>query len=285
MKVLVTGSNGQLGSELNKISSNYNFNWFFTNKESFDLSVLNNIYSFLDINKPQIIINCAAYTSVESSESNFKYANDVNHKAIKLIAKWSSNNNCKLIHISSDYVFDGTSNTPLKEDSLNLPINNYGKTKSLGDISCLNNNPSSIIIRTAWLYSSFGNNFVKNIITLMKKNKKIEVINDQIGCPTYAADLAITIMNIINHKNWIPGIYNYTNFGNISWFEFSKNIKYLFGFTTIISPILSKDYYMTIQRPKYSVLDNSKIINTFGIEQIDYKISLKKCIKILKNES
>ena len=285
MKILVTGGKGQLGCEINKLSSKNNYDWLFSDSDIFDLSDLKSINIFLDKTSPDIIINCAAYTAVDNAEVDFENANTTNHKSVELIAKWSNNNNCKLIHISTDYVYDGSSLIAVKEDTQANPVNNYGKSKLLGDIACQKYNPSSIIIRTSWLYSSFGNNFVTRMINLMLHNDEIKVVNDQFGSPTYAADLAEVILRIINTNIWKPGIYHYTNLGNMSWFDFANDIKSIYGFNTIIDPISSKDYSKKTKRPKYSILDNSKIKNTLGINQKNYFDSLKRCIKILKNES
>ena len=285
MKILVTGGNGQLGSEIKKISSNYNYKWLFTSHEEFDLFDLKKINISLDKINPKLIINCAAFTSVDDAEDNFELANILNHMSIKFIAKWCNYNNCKLIHISSDYVYDGNSNKPINEDAPTNPVNNYGKTKLLGDIACGIMNPDSIIIRTSCLYSSFGNNFVKKMIRLMNQEKQINVINDQTGSPTYAVDLAQTIMHIINFNNWKPGIYNYTNKAEISWYDLANEIKKIYGFDTIINPVSTKEYSDRIKRPKYSLLDKTKISNTFNIKLIPYKESLKKCINILKNKT
>jgi len=285
MKILVTGGNGQLGCEINQLSSNYNYDWLFTDTDIFDISDLININVFLDKCNPDVIINCAAYTAVDNAEVDFEKANTINHKAVELIAQWSKKNNCKLIHISTDYVYDGTSLTPVKEDMQANPVNNYGKTKLFGDIACLKNNPSSIIIRTCWLYSSFCKNFVTNMINLMKSKSELKVINDQVGSPTYAGDLAKTVLDLITHKNWIPGIYHFTNLGKVSWFDFANDIKSIYGFNTSIDSISSKEYSIKTKRPKYSLLDNSKIKNTFDIIQMNYLDSLNKCIKILQNES
>ncbi|MDC0497299.1 dTDP-4-dehydrorhamnose reductase [Flavobacteriaceae bacterium] len=285
MKILVTGGNGQLGCEINQLSYKYNYDWLFTDTDIFDISDLININVFLDKCNPDVIINCAAYTAVENAEVDFEKANTINHKAVELIAQWSKKNNCNLIHISTDYVYDGTSLTPVKEDIQANPVNNYGKTKLFGDIACLKNNPSSIIIRTCWLYSSFGKNFVTKMINLMKSKSELKIINDQIGSPTYAGDLAKTILDLIINKNWIPGIYHYTNFGKVSWFDFANDIKSIYGFNTVINSMSSQDYSIKTKRPKYSLLDNSKIKNTFDIIQMNYLDSLNKCIKILQNES
>ena len=284
MKILVTGENGQLGFELKKISLKNNYDWLFTNRKSFDISDLNNINFFLNKHSPDLIINCAAYTSVESAEVNLKSVNITNHKSIELISKWCDDNNCKLIHISTDYVYDGNSILPYRETDKTNPVNSYGKSKLLGDIACQKNNPSCIILRTSWLYSSYGNNFLTMMIRAMQNNYKIEVVDDQFGSPTYAGDLAQTILKIIKYKKWHPGIYNFTNKGKVSWFDFANEIKSICGFDIIIKSVSSKEYNCKANRPKFSILDNSKIINTYKIKPINYLISLKKCIKSLTNE-
>ncbi|SVA55928.1 uncharacterized protein METZ01_LOCUS108782, partial [marine metagenome] len=257
----------------------------FTGHDNFDLSDLKNINVSLDTINPNLIINCAAFTSVNNAEDDFESANILNHKSVKFIAKWCNYNNCRLIHISTDYVYDENLEMPINEDAPTNPINNYGKTKLSGDIACSIMNPDSIIIRTSWLYSSFGNNFVKKMINLMQQKKQLNVINDQIGSPTYAADLAQVILDIININHWKPGIYNYTNKAKISWFDLANDIKVIYGFNTIINPVTTEEYPTKAKRPKYSLLDKTKIKNTFNITLIPYKDSLKKCIKILKNET
>ena len=265
MKVLVTGGRGQLGLELQKNPQiKNNSDWLFTDRHSFDISILDNINVYLDKLNPDIIINCAAFTAVESAENNFERTNIINHKSVSLIAKWCENNDCKLLHISTDYVYDGNSFNPYVETDETNPLNKYGKSKLLGDIACQQNNPSSIIIRTGWLYSSSGNNFLTNIINIMKNSNEIEVVNDQFGSPTYAGDLANTIFDLIINKKWYPGIYNYTNYGIVSWYNFANEIKSIYDFHTIIKPVSSAHYSQKAKRPKYSVLDNSKIINTFN---------------------
>jgi len=285
MKILVTGVNGQLGSELKYLSCHQNqYKWVFTDFNELDLSDLKNLESNISKISPSLIINCAAYTSVDKAESEIELSNILNFKAVDLISKWSSINHKKLIHFSTDYVFDGNSEKPLKENALTSPINVYGLTKLEGEKVCFKNDPDSIIIRTSWVYSSFGNNFVKTMLSIMKKRDSINVISDQIGSPTYARDLAEIILKIVNYKNWIPGLYNYSNEGATSWFEFANLIKEYYGFNTQINRILTENYPNAAKRPKYSLLDKSKIKETFNIEIPHYKESLIKCLKILKNE-
>ena len=285
IKILVTGSNGQLGSEIKKIAKKRSeVNWLFTDKNSFDLSKIDLIERFLNSVKPSIIINCAAYTNVDKAESESKLANLINVTAVDSLSKWSSLNNIKLFHISTDYVFDGNSSIPLKEDTITAPLNIYGLTKLEGEKVCLKNDPNCIIIRTSWVFSSFGKNFVKTIFNQMSKKDSLNIINDQIGSPTYANDLANVIIKIIDHKYWIPGLYHYSNEGEVSWFEFAKSIKKYFGFTTKLIAISSDNYLSEAKRPKYSLLDKSKIKTTFNINVPNYENSLEKCITILKNE-
>jgi len=285
MKILVTGANGQLGSELSFLSLIHNnFTWILTDINELDLADVKNLEFNIANIFPDIIINCAAYTNVDKAESEKELANTLNFKAVDIISKWSSVNKKKLIHISTDYVFDGSSETPLKEDADTSPINVYGTTKLNGENVCLKNDSSSIIIRTSWVYSSFGNNFVKTMYTLMKERESLNIINDQIGSPTYAKDLAETIINIINYKDWIPGLYHYSNEGEVSWFDFARSIKNYFGLSTDLYQISSDEYPTAARRPSYSLLDKSKIKTTFNIKVPSYEDSLGKCIKILKNE-
>ncbi len=285
MKILVTGANGQLGSELKVLSLIFKkFNWIFTDINELNLIDFKNLNNNLSRINADIIINCAAYTDVDKAESEKELVNLLNCKAVDLLSKWTSQNNSKIIHISTDYVFDGTSSTPLLEDAFTNPVNTYGKSKLDGEKLCQKNDVNSIIIRTSWVYSSFGKNFVKTMSFLMSQKNSLNVINDQIGSPTYARDLAEVIINIINYKNWIPGLYHYSNDGEVSWFDFAKSIKKYYGFSTILNPISTKEYPTPAKRPYYSLLDKSKIKTTFNINVPSYENSLEKCITILKNE-
>ena len=285
MKILITGANGQLGSELRFLSvTQYQHDWIFTDSEELDITDLQCLEINISKIAPSLIINCAAYTDVDKAESDEELADLLNNKSVDLLSKWSSANNCNLIHISTDYVLDGNSSTPLKEDAITDPLNVYGLTKLKGEKSCLKNDPKCIIIRTSWLYSSFGKNFVKTMSFLMSQKNSLNIINDQIGSPTYARDLAEVIINIINSKDWIPGLYHYSNEGEVSWFDFAKSIKKYFGFKTNINGISTDEYPVQAKRPRYSLLDKSKIKRTFKIRVPHFDYSLQKCIKILKNE-
>jgi len=286
MKVLVIGSDGQLGLEFQKISNSYDsLSWFFSTIKTLDLLKLETINSFLSNINPTVIINCAAYTNVDKAETEPKLADLINHKAVDIISKWTSAKNKKLIHISTDYVFDGLSKLPLSENSKTNPVNQYGSSKLKGEIACLKNDSSSMVIRTSWLYSSFGKNFVKTMIDLMKKNHSIKVVNDQIGSPTYAYDLAKVIIEIIINSENKSGLFHYSNEGETSWFEFARSIKELYNLDCKIIGVSSKEFKTLAKRPKYSLLNKSKIQTTFNLEIPNYKQSLKNCIKIIKNEA
>jgi dTDP-4-dehydrorhamnose reductase len=284
-KILVTGANGQLGSELNVLSKNYSqFEWVFTDREELDLCDLENLVSELSKIQPQYIINCAAHTAVDRAESEFELSDILNHQSVAVMAKWSANNDCKLIHVSTDYVFDGTAAIALTESAPTGPINVYGQTKLSGEQACQLENPSSIIIRTSWVYSSFGANFVKTMSRLMQERESLNVVNDQIGSPTYAADLAHAIMTIITHENWQAGIYHFSNEGEISWYEFALAIQEIGSFDCAVSGIPSSAYPTPAQRPQYSLLDKTKIKETFGVVVPEYKSSLIRCMELLRSE-
>jgi dTDP-4-dehydrorhamnose reductase len=279
-KILVTGANGQLGSELKELSSHYSqFEWVFADRLVLDLSDLASISKVLDTIQPQIIINCAAYTAVDKAEMETELADVLNHQAVGVMAKWSAAHACRLVHVSTDYVFDGNSNMALTEEAPTRPINVYGQTKLAGEQACIRENPNAIVIRTSWVYSRFGNNFVKTMSRLMQERDSLNVVNDQIGSPTYAADLAQAILTIITHSNWQAGIYHFSNEGEISWYEFALAIQEIGGFDCALSGIPSSDYPTPAQRPHYSLLDKSKIATTFGVVVPGYRESLEKCMK------
>jgi len=276
-KILVTGANGQLGSELNVLSFKYpQYEWFFADRTKVTLDNLDLLKTQLNEIRPDIILNGGAYTAVDKAETEKELAFIINHLAVELIAKYASANNIKLIHVSTDYVFDGSSSVALNEEAETNPINVYGESKRAGEIACLKENPEAIIIRTSWVYSKFGNNFVKTMQRLMQERESINVVNDQIGSPTYAADLAKAMIDIIEFNNWIPGIYNYSNEGEISWYEFALTIKELGKYNCNVGGIPSASYPTPAKRPEYSLLDKKKIKKVYNLGIPDYKESLKK---------
>lgn len=276
-KILVTGANGQLGSELSVLSEKYlQYEWFFADRTQITLDNLEALEKQLKKIQPDVILNCGAYTAVDKAESEKEIAFTVNYSAVELIAKYAFKNNIKLIHISTDYVFDGSSSVALNEEAETSPINIYGDSKRAGEIACLNENLNSIIIRTSWVYSKFGNNFVKTMQRLMQEKESINVVNDQIGSPTYAADLAQAMLDILESSNWIPGIYNYSNEGEISWYEFALSIQELGGYSCNVAGISSASYPTPAKRPKFSLLDKKKIKTIYNLVVPDYKESLEK---------
>lgn len=283
-KILVTGAKGQLGSELNVLSKNYSqFEWVFTERTELNLFDLEGLVATLSNIQPHYIINCAAHTAVDLAESELELADILNHQALAVLAKWSAENDCKLIHISTDYVFDGTVATPLTESAPTGPINVYGQTKLAGELACAQECPTSIIIRTSWVYSSFGANFVKTMSRLMQERDTLNVVNDQIGSPTYAADLAQAIMTILTHPNWQSGIYHFSNEGEISWYEFALAIQEIGEFDCKVNGIPTSAYPTPAKRPQYSLLDKSKIKATFGVIVPGYRESLIACMRQLIN--
>jgi dTDP-4-dehydrorhamnose reductase len=259
------------------LSLNYpNAEWFFADRTQLSLDKLEIVEAQLSAIQPNVIINCAAYTAVDKAETEKRLADTVNHLAVEIIAKFAHYNNVKLIHISTDYVFDGTSSMPLTEEADTNPVNVYGETKRAGELACLREDPNAVIIRTSWVYSKFGNNFVKTMQRLMQERESINVVNDQIGSPTYAADLAQALMSIVNAEKWIPGIYNYSNEAEISWYEFALAIKELGGYPCEVNGIPSAAYPTPAKRPTYSLLDKSKIKRVYGVAVPDYVTSLNK---------
>jgi dTDP-4-dehydrorhamnose reductase len=287
MKILVTGSNGQLGSELKTISTSYpSYQFTFLSREEASVTDSTAFKKLFDSSKPAFLINCAAYTAVDKAEEEKDAAFAINGTAVGILAALCKEYNTKLIHISTDYVFDGMASSPLKESDRVNPVNLYGASKLAGEEGAFRKNPDTIIIRTSWVYSFFGKNFVKTMMRLMKEKESINVVSDQLGSPTYAADLAEAIMQIISSGKWVPGIYNYSNEGHITWHDFATEIKRLMQSNCTVNPIPTDAYPTPAKRPKYSVLDKSKIIQTWPIKLKDWKTSLDDCVdKLLRADN
>lgn len=282
MNILITGCNGQLGNELQLLEKNYSEHTFFnTDVHELDITNAEAIDKFVSSNNIDIIINCAAYTAVDKAESNKELCQLLNADAPAYLAKAISKRNGWMIQVSTDYVFDGTKNTPYVETDSPCPNSVYGSTKLDGEKAVEQACKNTMIIRTAWLYSSFGNNFVKTMMRLGKEKEELNVIFDQIGTPTYARDLAIAIMTAVE-KGIVPGIYHFSNEGVISWYDFTKAIHRLSGITSChVRPIHTEEYPTAATRPHYSVLDKTKIKKTYGIEIPYWEDSLAECINIL----
>jgi dTDP-4-dehydrorhamnose reductase len=285
--ILVTGANGQLGNELKEAAKNYyGYQFIFTDINTLDITDKAQAESFIRNADPGWIINCAAYNLVEKAEKEQEKAMLINSIAVKNISDAISGKACRLIHISSDYVFDGNSNVPYNEESVPNPLNAYGKSKLEGEKAALLRY-GSMVVRTSWLYSSFGENFVRTILSKGKENSSLKVVFDQSGTPTYAADLANAIMTVIsgvirNKFALHAGIYHYSNEGICSWYDLAVEAVKEAGLDCNIIPILSKDYPTATARPSYSVLDKTKIKETYNLEIPHWRSSLKKCIKLLK---
>lgn len=279
MKILITGRQGQLGSELQEIQQNFpKYTMVFVDREEMDLSNPAEIIKVLDTEKPNIIISAGAYTAVDRAESDQELCNAVNNIAVKIIGEWTVANNAKVIHISTDYVFDGTSETPLKETDTPDPINVYGLTKLHGEQSLEASGAAYLIIRTAWVYSVYGANFVKTMLRLITEREEIGVVADQIGTPTYARDLAQVIMDIITAPEFVQGIYHYSNEGKISWHEFATAVKEIKGFNTKVNAIGSDAFPTPAKRPNFSLLDKTKIKKVYKVSVPDWRTSLEEML-------
>lgn len=281
-KILVTGANGQLGKELQQIAPSFSrFEFIFLSRADLPIHHFGLVRNFFKGYHPQYLINCAAYTAVDRAEQERDKAFQVNGEAVGVLAAICKEQDCRFIHISTDYVFDGTAAVPYKEDSPTNPQNVYGASKLEGEKQTLQFNSDAIIIRTSWVYSEFGKNFVKTMVKLMDEKEEINVVDDQIGSPTYAADLAEAIMQIITFQNWAPGIYNFSNEGVLSWYDFAVAIKELTKGRCKINPIPAALYPTPAKRPSYSVLDTTKIQKNFPIRLKGWKESLTTCLSNL----
>jgi dTDP-4-dehydrorhamnose reductase len=281
-KILVTGSNGQLGSDLRDLAASYpQYEFVFTDVAELSITNRDAVNSFFANERPAYLVNCAAYTAVDKAESEKALSDEINGTAVGILASACQEHGTRFIHISTDYVFNGEASSPLKETDQVDPVNAYGASKLLGEQLAVQNNPSVIIIRTSWVYSFYGKNFVKTMMRLMSEKQSLGIIDDQLGSPTYAADLAEAIMQIISSGKWEQGIYNYSNDGVISWFDFANEIKHQIGSNCIVNPLTTEQFPTPAKRPKYSVLDKAKIQQTFSISLKDWKHSLRICISKL----
>lgn len=282
-KILVTGANGQLGMEIRELEKSFpDFDFVFLTREDFPVDDAERARHLFETHSPAFFINCAAYTAVDKAESERELAFQVNAEAVGTIASLCEKYKCRLIHISTDYVFDGKGASPYLPDSPTGPQSVYGASKLAGEQKARAANPDCIIIRTSWVYSEFGKNFVKTMLRLMGEKPEIGVVEDQWGSPTYAADLAEAIMKIIAGDNWVPGIYHFSNTGAITWHQFASTIRDLGGYNTVVNPIPSSAYPVPATRPSYSVMDTESIAKTFDITLKPWQESLAVCLDRLK---
>lgn len=284
INILVTGANGQLGLQLKLIiQGNKGYNFYFTDLPELDIASEHGLEKTLTEFNPQWVVNCAAYTAVDKAETETDLANKINAEAPALLAKLTDRFHSRLIHISTDYVFDGTSSRPYREEDEKNPVGIYAQTKATGEDLVLANNPRSVVIRTSWLYSAFGNNFMKTIIKLAREKGHVKVVSDQVGTPTWAGDLASVILQVIE-KDCPPGLYHYSNEGVCSWYDFAKAIIELQEINASIEPITTKEFPTPAPRPHYSVLDKSLIKSTLGIKIPYWRDSLKESLKQLNEQ-
>ena len=281
--ILITGSHGQLGNEMQQAAARFPaFRFIYTDVEDLDICDKAALNAFVKANAVNVIVNCAAYTAVDKAEDDVELCYKINAEAVRNIGEVAHQNGLKVVHVSTDYVFDGTNYMPYSEDQAVSPNTVYGKSKLAGEQALMETCEQTVILRTAWLYSSFGNNFVKTMIKLGTERDSLNVIFDQIGTPTYAADLADTILKILSHETFTPGMYHFSDEGVCSWYDFTKTIHRIAGITCDVRPIETKDYPARTPRPHYSVLNKAKIKATYGITIPHWEESLERCMKILQ---
>jgi dTDP-4-dehydrorhamnose reductase len=284
-KILVTGANGQLGKELRVVAQEFSaFEFLFLSREDLPIHHFELVRNTFAAFKPDCCINCAAYTAVDKAESEKELAFIVNAESVGVLAAVSHAMHCKFIHVSTDYVYNGDKQGEHHESDTPQPVSVYGQSKLAGEQAAFDNNPDAFVIRTSWVYSQFGHNFVKTMMRLMKEKPSISVVNDQHGSPTWAADLARFIMLVVLYKEWVPGIYNFSNEGNITWYEFAEEIKKIIKSKCEVNSIPTASYPTPAKRPANSLMSKSKINSVFGYTPIDWRVSLAACIKQLEGQ-
>jgi dTDP-4-dehydrorhamnose reductase len=282
--ILVSGGYGQLGFEISQLAASFSdFDFVFTDRDTLDITDAVAVEQFFEKYAPSFFINCAAYTAVDKAETEREISLAINAGAVGIIAACCRKFDTKLIHISTDYVFNGRGTKPYQPDDATEPVNYYGESKLQGEQLALQECPDTVIIRTSWVYSQHGHNFVKTMLRLMSERSELNVVNDQVGCPTYARDLAAAIMHIINtvhmgKRALQPGLYHYSNSGVISWFDFATAIKEIGGKSCTVNGIPTAAYPTPAARPAYSVMDTQKINDVYGVPLIPWRKSLEECI-------
>lgn len=277
--IAVTGAQGQLGKSLHELESDYpQFRFVFLSRSDMPIHHFELVRQFFEGIKPDYVINAAAYTAVDRAEQEKDLAFQVNAEAVGVMAAWCQAHGAKFLQVSTDYVFDGHGTRPYLETDPTGPQSVYGASKLAGEQQAMHFNPQSIIVRTAWVYSPYGKNFFRTMVSLLREKPSVRVVQDQIGTPTYARDLAKALLDIIASGKWKAGIYNYTNSGQASWYEFAQEIQRLIGSDAVLEAIPTSAYPTPATRPAYSVLDKQKILDCFGVSVPDWKISLADCV-------
>lgn len=285
MNILITGANGQLGTAFRDIApANTQHQFYFKTRSELDILDAAAITAAIKETGVTVLVNCAAYTAVDKAETEKETAFAINGEAPGLMAKLCADLGVRLVHISTDYVFNGDGEKPYREDDPIAPVNIYGASKQAGEAAVLANNKDAVIIRTAWVYAPFGNNFVKTMLRLMNTRPEIGVVADQHGSPTNALDLAAAIVQLIDSGNWQGGIYHYCNEGVITWYDFALAIRELSGLQCTINPLTTEQYPTPAKRPRFSVMDTSKIQQVFGLQLQPWRSSLAACIQRLQQE-
>lgn len=275
--IIVTGANGQVGRCLQKLQEHFpGFDLQFLGREHLPVDNHELTRQVISAMQPFGVINTAAYTAVDKAETEIEIAKNINGYAAGNLARHCALMGVRFLHISTDYVFDGKGNTPHAETDETHAVNAYGASKLLGEELVIKENADALIIRTSWVYSAYGNNFVKTMRRLFEERNEVKVVNDQYGCPTFAMDLAHAILQIITGTNWVPGIYHYCNAGIISWFEFAQAIKETGNYNCLVTPITTQQFPTPARRPAYSALSCQKMENTFGIVPPDWKAALER---------
>lgn len=284
MNILVTGSNGQLGNEIRVLAAdNEKDTFFFTDVEELDITNKTAVLDYVQANGIDMIVNCAAYTAVDRAETDEPLARLINALAVLNLGEVASETGARIVHVSTDYVFDGKAFVPYRESDEPNPVSAYGRTKLEGEQLLQQSCPEAVIIRTAWLYSEYGNNFVKTMLRLGSERESLRVVYDQVGSPTYALDLARAIMKIVETDKWVAGVYHFTNEGVCSWYDFTVAIHGLAGIECAVEPVRSEQYPTPTERPHYSVLDKQKIKETFGVVVPQWYDGLQRCLKNMLN--
>lgn len=290
-KILITGAYGQLGKELRANSAHaVNRKYLFTDSDTLDITDEAAVMQYFNRNRPGFVVNCAAYTAVDKAEEDRENAFLLNSRGPEILARACAAVQARMIHISTDYVFDGTSCRPYTETDITNPASVYGSSKLLGEQLAMAADPAVVVIRTSWLYSTFGNNFVKTMLRLGRERESLKVVYDQVGTPTYAGDLAAAIVHILegvisDHNNWHPGIYHYSNEGVCSWYDFAGEIHRMAGISCNLFPVESKDFPTLAKRPSYSVLNKARIKSAYCLQIPWWRSSLEKCIDLIQKNA